>query len=117
MFHEALQMVHNNNRIKTKSMNTSHNNNNNKLGNSTHSINNMSSQRSLTFGSSVAIHKLRESKWFTHVEMKIFCSVVESGFIVEKRHDKDEHEDKHQWGIAWWKTGYGNSFKHSRKFI
>lgn len=106
MFHEALQMVHNNNRIKSRSMNG--NNNVNKFGTSMHSINRSNSHS--TFGSSVAIHKLRESKWFTHNETKIFCSVVESGFILEKRNDVEENEDDHQWGIAWWKSGYGKNF-------
>ncbi|XP_073827839.1 lethal (1) G0469 NlpC/P60 domain-containing protein [Musca autumnalis] len=38
-----------------------------------------------TFGSSVAVQKLRESKWFTREEQRIFCAVVECGFIVELR--------------------------------
>ncbi|XP_055712771.1 uncharacterized protein LOC129807498 [Phlebotomus papatasi] len=36
-----------------------------------------------TFGSSVAVQKLRESKWFDEDEQRIFCAVVECGFIVE----------------------------------
>ncbi|XP_055608828.1 uncharacterized protein LOC129756089 isoform X2 [Uranotaenia lowii] len=39
-----------------------------------------------TFGSSVAIQKLRESKWFDAGEERIFCAVIEAGFIVELRH-------------------------------
>lgn len=38
-----------------------------------------------TFGSSVAVQKLRESKWFKQAEQRIFCAVVECGFIVEIR--------------------------------
>lgn len=38
-----------------------------------------------TFGSSVAVQKLRESKWFKPEEQRIFCAVVECGFIVEVR--------------------------------
>ncbi|XP_053948848.1 uncharacterized protein LOC128857223 [Anastrepha ludens] len=38
-----------------------------------------------TFGSSVAVQKLRESKWFKRDEQRIFCAVVECGFIVEVR--------------------------------
>lgn len=38
-----------------------------------------------TFGSSVAVQKLRESKWFKPDEQRIFCAVVECGFIVEVR--------------------------------
>ncbi|XP_017055465.1 uncharacterized protein LOC108097586 isoform X2 [Drosophila ficusphila] len=38
-----------------------------------------------TFGSSVAVQKLRESKWFKPEEQRIFCAVVECGFIVEIR--------------------------------
>uniref|UniRef100_A0A182T1C0 Uncharacterized protein n=1 Tax=Anopheles maculatus TaxID=74869 RepID=A0A182T1C0_9DIPT len=38
-----------------------------------------------SFGSSVAIQKLRESKWFDAGEERIFCAVIENGFIVEVR--------------------------------
>lgn len=31
----------------------------------------------------VAIQKLRESKWFNQDEERLFCAVIESGFIVE----------------------------------
>uniref|UniRef100_A0A2M4AWC8 Uncharacterized protein n=1 Tax=Anopheles triannulatus TaxID=58253 RepID=A0A2M4AWC8_9DIPT len=40
------------------------------------------------FGSSVAIQKLRESKWFDAGEERIFCAVIENGFIVEVRHSE-----------------------------
>lgn len=99
MFHEALQMVHNNQRMKAKSINL------HKIGNSTNTLNKTGSEKTLSFGSSVAIHKLRESKWFNHSESKILCSVVESGFILEKRFADEAIE--HDWGIAIWKTGYG----------
>lgn len=42
--------------------------------------------KSGSFGSSVAIQKLRESKWFDRGEERIFCAVIEAGFIVELRH-------------------------------
>nr|XP_014091879.1 uncharacterized protein LOC106618604 [Bactrocera oleae] len=41
--------------------------------------------KTATFGSSVAVQKLRESKWFKRDEQRIFCAVVECGFIVELR--------------------------------
>lgn len=41
---------------------------------------------SVSFGSSVAIQKLRESKWFDAGEERIFCAVIEDGFLVELRH-------------------------------
>lgn len=53
--------------------------------------------------SSVMGQKLRESKWFTHEELKILCAVLESGFIVQK--SRNDEED--QWGIALWNIGYG----------
>lgn len=42
-----------------------------------------------SFGSSVAIQKLRESKWFDAGEERIFCAVIENGFIVEVRRPAD----------------------------
>ncbi|XP_037919401.1 uncharacterized protein LOC119656828 isoform X1 [Hermetia illucens] len=44
-----------------------------------------------TFGSSVAVQKLRESKWFGPEEQRIFCAVVEYGFIVEIRSDQENN--------------------------
>lgn len=41
---------------------------------------------SASFGSSVAIQKLRESKWFDAGEERILCAVLEEGFLVELRH-------------------------------
>lgn len=41
---------------------------------------------SASFGSTVAIQKLRESKWFDAGEERIFCAVIEDGFLVELRH-------------------------------
>ncbi|XP_058117809.1 uncharacterized protein LOC131288436 [Anopheles ziemanni] len=38
-----------------------------------------------SFGSSVAVQKLRESKWFDAGEERVFCAVIENGFIVEVR--------------------------------
>jgi hypothetical protein len=43
-----------------------------------------------SFGSAtVAVQKLRESKWFTVEEEKLFCAVIENGFIVEVKLDLD----------------------------
>lgn len=54
----------------------------------------------ITRGASfVTGHKLRESKWFTHEEMKIFLAVVETGFIVEIQNEI--------FGVAVWTSGYG----------
>lgn len=50
------------------------------------------------FGSTVAIQKLRNTKWFGEDEERIFCSVVESGFIVEV-HDENRETD-HFYGIV-----------------
>lgn len=65
------------------------------------------------FGSSVAIHKLRETKWFKHEEQGVLLAVVESGFIVEIKADPlcDEEsqipQDYHAYGVAVWKKGKG----------
>ncbi|XP_058813185.1 uncharacterized protein LOC131677400 isoform X2 [Topomyia yanbarensis] len=42
--------------------------------------------KSSSFSSTVAIQKLRESKWFDPGEERIFCAVIEAGFVVELRH-------------------------------
>lgn len=42
-----------------------------------------------SFGSSVAVQKLRESKWFGPDESRIFCAVIECGFIVETREGQE----------------------------
>lgn len=55
-------------------------------------------------GSFVIGQKLRESKWFTHVEMNVFCAVVESGFIVEQK-ENDSDVIKH--GVAIWAPNFG----------
>ncbi|XP_065364976.1 uncharacterized protein l(1)G0469 isoform X2 [Calliphora vicina] len=49
------------------------------------SFNKSTTTAAQTFGSSVAVQKLRESKWFKPDEKRIFCAVVECGFIVEVR--------------------------------
>ncbi|XP_055383802.1 uncharacterized protein LOC129613657 isoform X2 [Condylostylus longicornis] len=41
------------------------------------------------FGSTVAVQKLRESKWFNSDEQRIFCAVIECGFIVEIRGEQN----------------------------
>lgn len=55
-------------------------------------------------GSYVVGQKLRESKWFNHDELKVFCAVVETGFIVQR---KDDINDELEFGIAVWNTGEG----------
>ncbi|XP_059050765.1 uncharacterized protein LOC131845688 [Achroia grisella] len=63
------------------------------------------------FGSSVAIHKLRESKWFKHDEQNILCAVLESGFVLEVRAedplppDSTLSPDYRMYAIAMWKKG------------
>ncbi|XP_041987382.1 uncharacterized protein LOC121739119 isoform X1 [Aricia agestis] len=63
------------------------------------------------FGSSVAIHKLRETKWFKHNEQNILCAVLESGFVLEVRAenplppDSTLSADYHMYAIAMWKKG------------
>lgn len=48
--------------------------------------------------------KLRESKWLAHDEMKIFCAVVETGFIVERKTEEDEPK---MFGLVIWEPGFG----------
>lgn len=80
--------------------------------------NNNSSQNNnhiKTFGSSVAVQKLRESKWFGPDETRIFCAVIECGFIVETR----EGQENDGWfGVVNCKTSKGKVFmtlkNHSR---
>lgn len=56
------------------------------------------------FGSSVAVQKLRESKWFGQDESRIFCAVIECGFIVETR----EGQENDGWfGVVMCKTSKG----------
>lgn len=77
------------------------------------------------FGSSVAIHKLRETKWFRHDEQGILCAVLESGFIVEIKADPLAAEldegivapDYHCYGVAMWKKGKGKSTRPPKQFI
>lgn len=60
-----------------------------------------------SFGSSVAVQKLRESKWFGPDESRIFCAVIECGFIVETR----EGQENDGWfGVVNCKTSKGNFF-------
>lgn len=63
-------------------------NNNNNNNNSTNN-NNTHSSVAKQFGSSVAVQKLRESKWFGPDECRIFCAVIECGFIVETREGQE----------------------------
>ncbi|CAH1367579.1 unnamed protein product [Tenebrio molitor] len=55
-------------------------------------------------GSFVVGQKLRESKWFTHAEMNIFCAVVESGFIIEQKQGEVS-----RYGVVIWAPGYEKS--------
>ncbi|XP_017782579.1 PREDICTED: uncharacterized protein LOC108566944 [Nicrophorus vespilloides] len=56
-------------------------------------------------GSFVIGQKLRESKWFTHEELRVFCAVIETGFIVQRKDDQEEIE----YGIAVWDVGQEKS--------
>lgn len=49
--------------------------------------------------------KLRESKWFSHDEIKVLCAVIESGFIVEK-----DEGGITVFGIALWQPGFGKLY-------
>ncbi|XP_044766065.1 uncharacterized protein LOC123322226 [Coccinella septempunctata] len=53
-------------------------------------------------------YKLRTSKWFDHEEISIVCSVLETGFIVEKKH-KMQDDSYTTYGIALWDLGYEKS--------
>uniref|UniRef100_A0A8W7PSB4 Uncharacterized protein n=1 Tax=Anopheles coluzzii TaxID=1518534 RepID=A0A8W7PSB4_ANOCL len=53
-----------------------------------------------SFGSSVAIQKLRESKWFDAGEERIFCAVIENGFIVEVRRPADPAATDSWFGVV-----------------
>lgn len=65
------------------------------------------------FGSTVAIHKLRETKWFKHDEQNILCAVLESGFVLEVRAedplppDSTLSPDYHMYAVGMWKKGKG----------
>ncbi|KAL5276728.1 hypothetical protein ACFFRR_002136 [Megaselia abdita] len=61
------------------------------------------------FGSSVAVQKLRESRWFKSDEQKLFCAVVECGFIVEVRSEQTDVENVDSWfGVVLCKTAKVN---------
>lgn len=56
-----------------------------------------------TYGSihTVATQKLRESKWFEQDEERLFCAVIESGFIVEiMLKEQTVDENKSHYGIV-----------------
>jgi len=59
-----------------------------------------------TYGGSthtVATQKLRESKWFDQDEERLFCAVIESGFIVEiaqKEPNNNNDDSKSHYGIV-----------------
>src|SRR5690349_21930451 len=49
----------------------------------------------------VATQKLRESKWFEQDEERLFCAVIESGFIVELMlKDLPIEESKSHYGVV-----------------
>lgn len=49
----------------------------------------------------VAIQKLRESKWFNQDEERLFCAVIESGFIVEiMQNAQSINENKSHYGVV-----------------
>lgn len=49
----------------------------------------------------VAIQKLRESKWFNQDEERLFCAVIESGFIVEiMQNEQSIAENKSHYGVV-----------------
>lgn len=66
------------------------------------------------FGSSVAVQKLRESKWFGPDETRIFCAVIECGFIVETREGK---ENGGWFGVVNCKTSKGKTNNTKQFFI
>lgn len=66
-----------------------------------------------SFGSSVAVQKLRESKWFGPDESRIFCAVIECGFIVETREGK---ENGGWFGVVNCKTSKGNFYGFTSLF-
>lgn len=76
----------------------------------THNNNNNNTQPFKTFGSSVAVQKLRESKWFGPDESRIFCAVIECGFIVETREGK---ENGGWFGVVNCKTSKGKRNKNA----
>lgn len=122
MLHEALQMIHNKQMSdKQRQRKISVNENARKMQTSTKSLQNLHNmtrsapQLKTTGGNSfVAAQKLRESKWFKYNENKILLSVVENGFILEKR---VEGIDEHLWGIALWESGHEKSKDINRIYI
>lgn len=49
----------------------------------------------------VAIQKLRESKWFNQDEERLFCAVIESGFIVEiMLREQSVSDNKSHYGVV-----------------
>lgn len=64
------------------------------------SAENVTKYTQITRGASFVVgQKLRESKWFTHEEMRVFLAVVETGFIVETEGEV--------YGVAAWLPGHG----------
>ncbi|CRK88481.1 CLUMA_CG002242, isoform A [Clunio marinus] len=57
-----------------------------------------------TYGGSthtVATQKLRESKWFNQDEERLYCAVIETGFIVEiMHHEQHNEENKSHYGVV-----------------
>lgn len=112
MLTEALATIHvNKQQQRSHHNNNKTNNNNNMLKSSNSAVNmfnnnnnnnNIKQDLLKRGGSFVMGQKLRESKWFKHEEIGIFCAVVESGFIVERKDDPTN-----VYGIVIWTPGYG----------
>lgn len=59
------------------------------------------------FGSvAIAVHKLRESRWFGEAESRLFCAVVESGFVVEIKAEGQENDST--FGVVQFKCAKGS---------
>lgn len=68
---------------------------------------NADSKKPQGFGSSIAVQKLRESKWFNQDESRVLCAVIESGFIIET---KEGQENDGWFGVVQCKTAKGKHF-------
>lgn len=63
----------------------------------------------------VAIQKLRESKWFDQDEERLFCAVIESGFIVEiVQKEQSINENKSHYGVVSVETKKSESYYQTK---
>lgn len=72
---------------------------------------------STTYGSihTVATQKLRESKWFDQDEERLFCAVIELGFIVEiMLKDQTVKDSKSYYGVVSVETKKSEYFYRTR---